>query len=430
METKTEKHSGTAAQQDAKPSPDDIGVAVIAEVGEVLDYTEEEERAVRWKIDLHLMPLLMITYLIQFLDKSCISYSALWGMRQDVGLHGSQYSWLTTIFYLGYLVAEFPLNYLFQRLHIARVCGVIIGLWGTVLLCMAAADDFAGLMTTRFFLGALEAGVSPCFVLLTSMFYKRSEQPLRTALWFSMNGLAQILGGPIAYGIGHITAASLPAWKFPFIIFGSLTVAWSALFFLLAPSSPSTSPFLTPRQRRIAILRLASNNTGGGTDTRVFKPHQAREALADPKCWLLIAFTVASNVPNGGVVAFGPLIVEGFGFGALGTTLLGMPSGGVQVLALVATGVVAGRFAGARVACMLGGIGVALAGTVMMYAIPERGDGGNDKYGRLVGYYLLPGFSATAYGRPDGGEHASRESVEQGLSDLTDMENPHFRYAL
>ncbi|KAL0256839.1 hypothetical protein SLS55_007648 [Diplodia seriata] len=126
METKTEKHSGTAAQQDAKPSPDDIGVAVIAEVGEVLDYTEEEERAVRRKIDLHLMPLLMITYLIQFLDKSCISYSALWGMRQDVGLHGSQYSWLTTIFYLGYLVAEFPLNYLFQRLHITRVCGVIM----------------------------------------------------------------------------------------------------------------------------------------------------------------------------------------------------------------------------------------------------------------------------------------------------------------
>lgn len=39
---------------------------------------------------------------------------------------------------------------------------------------MAAADDFAGLMTTRFFLGALEAGVSPCFVLLTTMFYKRS----------------------------------------------------------------------------------------------------------------------------------------------------------------------------------------------------------------------------------------------------------------
>ncbi|KAL1636201.1 hypothetical protein SLS58_009895 [Diplodia intermedia] len=141
METKTEKHSGIVAQQDAKPSPDDIGVAVIAEVGEVLDYMEEEERASVF----HSHPsrthtgggggggtavakekTLMITYLIQFLDKSSISYSALWGMRQDVGLHCSQYSWLTTIFYLGYLVAEFPLNYLFQRLHITRVCSFIM----------------------------------------------------------------------------------------------------------------------------------------------------------------------------------------------------------------------------------------------------------------------------------------------------------------
>ncbi|OJD32097.1 mfs allantoate transporter [Diplodia corticola] len=521
METKTEKSSDPTTQQDSKHLPDDI------QVGEVENYTEEEERAVRRKIDLHLMPLLMITYLIQFLDKSCISYSALWGMRQDVGLYGSQYSWLTTIFYIGYLVAEFPLNYLFQRFHITRVCGVIIGLWGTVLLCMAAADDFASLMTTRFLLGALEAGVSPCFVLLTSMFYKRSEQPLRTSLWFSMNGAAQILGGPIAYAIGHITRALLPAWKFPFLIFGALTVTWSLVFTLLAAPNPaSASRFLTPRERRIAVARLvvAANTDGGQLDTRVFRPHQALEAARDVKSWLLVAFTVASNVPNGGVVAFGPLIVEGFGFDKLGTTLLGMPSGGVQIVALLVSGWLAGRYTttttksrsggaggGARIALMLGGIGVALAGTVMMYAIPEGGEGGKSKYGRLIGYYLLPGFSATyvlslgliqanvagrtkkgvvtaglfvaycvgnvvgpqlffaeeapryrsgfvamivcfavqagvlgaywvvcrrenarrdrVHGLPYGGD-ASGESIEQGLSDLTDMENPHFRYAL
>lgn len=90
------------------------------------------------------------------------------------------------------------------------------GLWGIVLLCMAAANDFPGLMAARFFLGVLESGVSPCFVLLTAMYYKRyvacffqamvnntdpctrSEQPLRTAMWFSMNGMSQIIGGPIA----------------------------------------------------------------------------------------------------------------------------------------------------------------------------------------------------------------------------------------
>lgn len=53
METKTEKPSDMGG----KPHADDIGVAVVAEIGEVEHFTEEEDRAVRWKIDLHLMPL-------------------------------------------------------------------------------------------------------------------------------------------------------------------------------------------------------------------------------------------------------------------------------------------------------------------------------------------------------------------------------------
>lgn len=94
-------------------------------------------------------------------------------MREDAHLEGSEYSWLSTLFYIGYLVSEFPVNVLFQKFDIARTCGIFIMLWGIVLLCMTAADNFAGLATARFLLGALEAGVSPCFVLLTGMFYKR-----------------------------------------------------------------------------------------------------------------------------------------------------------------------------------------------------------------------------------------------------------------
>jgi ACS family allantoate permease-like MFS transporter len=94
-------------------------------------------------------------------------------MKTDAHLDGPQYSWLTTIFYLGYMVSEVPVGLLFQKFDIARMCGVSIVLWGAVLLCMTAANDFAGLATVRFILGALEAGVSPCFVLMTAMYYKR-----------------------------------------------------------------------------------------------------------------------------------------------------------------------------------------------------------------------------------------------------------------
>lgn len=46
-------------------------------------------------------------------------------------------------------------------------------------MCHAATKDFAGLMCARFFLGVGEAAIAPGFTLLTGMFYKREEQPMR-----------------------------------------------------------------------------------------------------------------------------------------------------------------------------------------------------------------------------------------------------------
>lgn len=52
-------------------------------------------------------------------------------------------------------------------------------IWGGVLMCHAATQNYAGLVTARFFLGVGEAAVAPGFGLLTGMFYKREEQPAR-----------------------------------------------------------------------------------------------------------------------------------------------------------------------------------------------------------------------------------------------------------
>lgn len=46
-------------------------------------------------------------------------------------------------------------------------------------MCHAACTSFAGLMVARFFLGVGEAAIAPGFTLITGMFYKREEQPVR-----------------------------------------------------------------------------------------------------------------------------------------------------------------------------------------------------------------------------------------------------------
>lgn len=46
---------------------------------------------------------MVFAYLLAFLDKQTLSYSALMGIREDLHLVGTQYSWSSGIFYFGYL---------------------------------------------------------------------------------------------------------------------------------------------------------------------------------------------------------------------------------------------------------------------------------------------------------------------------------------
>ena len=75
----------------------------------------------------------------------------------------------------------------------------------------AACKNAEGLLATRFFLGFTEAAIAPGLTIVISMWYKRSEQPLRHAAWFLGNTFAGICGGILQYGIGHIR--SISPWK-------------------------------------------------------------------------------------------------------------------------------------------------------------------------------------------------------------------------
>lgn len=89
-------------------------------VGNEDEISEDEARALRWKLDLRLMPLLCLTYALQSIDKNTLSYAAVFGLREDLDLKGTEYSWTGAIFYLGYMIWEFPTNLMLQRLPINR----------------------------------------------------------------------------------------------------------------------------------------------------------------------------------------------------------------------------------------------------------------------------------------------------------------------
>lgn len=72
-----------------------------------------------------------------------------------------------------------------------------IFLWGVLLMAQAAAQNFAGLVALRILSGAFEAIADPAFMLITSMYYTREEQPSRIAAWYIWNGIGVAGGGLI-----------------------------------------------------------------------------------------------------------------------------------------------------------------------------------------------------------------------------------------
>ena len=134
--------------------------------------TPEEDARVKRKVDLMILPYLAVCYAFFYIDKTTLSYAAIFGIREDLNLQGTQYSWLSSIFYFGFLAWAFPTNFLMQRLPIGKYLGFNIMLWGVFLMIQAAAKSFAGLAALRAFAGAAEACADPSFMLITSMWYK------------------------------------------------------------------------------------------------------------------------------------------------------------------------------------------------------------------------------------------------------------------
>ena len=120
-----------------------------------------------------------------------ISYTAIMGLRTDTHLHGQDYSNVSMMFYVGFLVAELPTQFLAQRIsRLGKYLGINVMLWGIVLASMAACTSYAGLMICRTILGIFEACVAPILVMIIAMWYKREEQGRRVSWFYVCNRFA------------------------------------------------------------------------------------------------------------------------------------------------------------------------------------------------------------------------------------------------
>ncbi|KAJ5370176.1 uncharacterized protein N7496_006268 [Penicillium cataractarum] len=294
------------------------------------------------KIDMRLIPLLFFTYMLNFMDKTILSSASVFGLTEDTGLVGQQYSWVSSIFYFGYLGWAYPTTLLIARLPTAKYLTANTLFWGAVVALTAACTNFGGLMTVRFLLGVAEATITPAFMFITSTWYTRDEIPTRTGMWFAGNSVGGIAASLIAYGLGHVDDHVRP-WRWMFIVLGILTFLWGFAIWMFLPDSISTAKFLTEEERQFAANRAVIAGTGA-TEKTAWKWDQVVECLLDPKTWLIFGLEILTQIPNGGTQNFANLVIKSFGFTSLQSTLITIPYSLITVTAITGSGWLAGRF--------------------------------------------------------------------------------------
>ncbi|KAJ0311068.1 hypothetical protein COL516b_001771 [Colletotrichum fioriniae] len=194
---------------------------------------------------------------------------------------------------------------------------------------------------------------------------------------------SSVFNGFFAWLVGKIPdSAPLLKWQYLYLITGTINVLYSIFIWFTLPDSPMNARFLTDEEKYHATKRLAANRTG--ISNKVWKWDQVWEALLDIKIWIIFVFNIFINIPNGGLVNFGSIIINNLGFTSLEASLLTMPFGVLATSSAWAFSYLAARWHNRRtlVACIA--LMLPILGTGLVHGFPR-----SNVPAQMVGLYFM-----------------------------------------
>ncbi|KAI8803807.1 major facilitator superfamily domain-containing protein [Cladochytrium replicatum] len=279
-----------------------------------------DEKVLVRKLDMNLLPWICVCYLINYLDRTNIGNGYTLNndkpgasMGESLGLDGTKYNFAVSIFFVPYVLMEFPSNIMLKYFSPSIWLGRIMITWGIVTMCTAAVSTYEGLVACRVFLGLAEAGFFPSALFYLCFWYKPSERASRMALFAASVSVAGAFGGLISTGISYMhDVGGLKGWQWLYIIEGAPAIIVGILVLFFMPNYPETAKFLTEEEREFAVSRLG-DGTPKSTDKH-FDVQVALETVKDPWFWVFsIQYFLMTNSLN----AFGyfnSVIISALGF--------------------------------------------------------------------------------------------------------------------
>jgi MFS family permease len=182
------------------------------------------EKKLRRKIDSVIMPMVVLVYLMNYIDRNNYPAARLAGLQEELNMDDSQFQLGLSILFVGYVLMQVPSNMLLNYSgRPSWYLGFWTIAWGLVSALTSLVHSYGAILACRFILGFVEAPFFPGVLFYLSKWYTKKELNFRMAVFFSGSLIAGAFGNLIAGGIldGLDGARGLSAWRWLYIIEGA-----------------------------------------------------------------------------------------------------------------------------------------------------------------------------------------------------------------
>jgi MFS family permease len=270
-----------------------------------------QESALFRKVSWHLLPILFVCYLINYIDRVNISFAEL-TMSKSLGMAEAAYGLGAGLFFIGYFSCQVPSNLLLHKFGARRWIGLIIFVWGFISAGIAFVKEEWHFYLIRFVLGAAEAGFFPGVILYLTWWYPTTIRARIVALFLTAIPVAGLIGGPLSGWIMHtFQGGGMEGWQWLFIIEGLPCLAVAFWVWKGLPDRPHEAKWLDLAEKNQIedLLRHEAE-----ARARLGAPDKASAVFKMPVVWVFCLLYFCTMMGLYGLSFWLPKIIKGLGW--------------------------------------------------------------------------------------------------------------------
>jgi D-galactonate transporter len=209
------------------------------------------------KVSWRLIPLLVICYMVAYLDRINIGYAQL-QMKQMLPFGDAVYGLGAGIFFIGYFLFEVPSNLMLEKIGARKTLLRIMFCWGIVAAAMMFVQTPTQFYILRFLLGVFEAGFFPGIILYLTFWYPSARRGKIIAIFMAATTVANVIAGPLCGGIMKYLDGShgLAGWQWLFLVQGLPASLLGIVAYFYLQDKPQDARWLTPSEKKALQTNL------------------------------------------------------------------------------------------------------------------------------------------------------------------------------